>query len=109
MALHELATNSLKYGALSAKAGQVEIAWAFSADGFAMEWCESGGPLVRPPEHTGFGATLIRDVPRHNLNAEVELDYRLEGLRWSLTCDASVLTRSPAEPGLSPSGSPHPV
>ena len=97
MALHELATNSIKHGALSAEGGHVEIAWTCPAGGFAMEWREIGGPPARQPEHTGFGTTLIRDVPRHNLNAEVELEYGPEGLRWSLTCDASVLTRSPAE------------
>ena len=62
-----------------------------------MTWTESGGPPARQPERTGFGTTLIRDVPRHSLGAEVVLDYRPDGLRWSLACDASVLTRMPAE------------
>jgi two-component sensor histidine kinase len=62
-----------------------------------ITWHESGGPPVRQPDHTGFGTTLIRDVPRHNLNAEVDLDYRKEGVRWSLACDPSVLARPPAQ------------
>ncbi|RKF21866.1 PAS domain S-box protein [Altericroceibacterium spongiae] len=86
MALHELATNSLKYGALSADGGHVTIHWE-CVDGepdFLIRWEESGGPPVTMPEHHGFGTTLICDVPRHNLGAEVELDYRREGLCWSL-------------------------
>lgn len=97
MAIHELATNSVKYGALSVAGGNVEVAWDRSAERFTMTWAESGGPPARQPERTGFGTTLIRDVPRHSLEAEVVLDYRPDGLRWSLTCDASVLTRIPAE------------
>jgi two-component sensor histidine kinase len=96
MAIHELATNSLKYGALSVEGGHVRIGWESLAGGFMITWHESGGPPVRQPDHTGFGTTLIRDVPRHNLNAEVDLDYRKEGVRWSLTCGEAALARAPA-------------
>jgi len=97
MAIHELATNSLKYGALSAEGGHVRISWKCPAGGFVIAWHESGGPPVRQPDHTGFGTTLIRDVPRHNLDAQVDLDYRTEGVRWTLTCSGSVLARAPVE------------
>jgi two-component sensor histidine kinase len=56
-------------------------------------WREHGGPEVRKPESTGFGTTLIRDVPRHNLRAEVQLDYRVEGLRWSLACGQEAISQ----------------
>jgi len=86
MALHELATNSLKYGALSVTAGHVDVGWSCAPDHtlFEIWWRESGGPMVTAPTRQGFGTTLIRDVPRHNLGAEVTLDYRPEGLCWTL-------------------------
>ena len=100
MAIHELATNSLKYGALSAAGGEVEIGWGRGPEGtgFAIWWRESGGPRVVAPEATGFGTTLIRDVPRHNLGAETTLDYDEEGVRWELRGDGSCLVR-PARAG----------
>lgn len=93
MALHELATNSLKYGALSVDGGRVKIGWDDGTDGNGLRlwWHESGGPVVEEPEGTGFGTTLIRDVPRHNLGAEVELQYLPQGVRWTLSADASIL------------------
>lgn len=96
MALHELATNSLKYGALSARAGRVEIGWSAREDGTGLHfwWRESGGPEVSPPAETGFGTTLIRDVPRHNLDAEVDLEYYSEGLCWAMRAGDSALART---------------
>jgi PAS domain S-box-containing protein len=93
MAIHELATNSLKYGALSDKHGSVDIGWSRREDGsgLALWWRESGGPAVTEPAHHGFGTTLIRDVPRHNLGAEVSLSYHPGGVCWELTCDNSAL------------------
>ncbi len=93
MALHELATNSLKYGALSAKGGHVEIGWDCAPDCtlFEIWWRESDGPPVVEPSRQGFGTTLIRDVPRHNLGAEVTLDYKPQGLNWLLRADERVL------------------
>ena len=93
MALHELATNSLKYGALSVKGGQVELGWDCTPGCrmFEMWWRERGGPPVAPPTRKGFGTTLIRDVPRHNLGCEVMLDYNPAGVCWSLQCDERVL------------------
>ncbi|MEZ5655006.1 MAG: PAS domain S-box protein [Sphingobium sp.] len=94
MALHELATNATKYGALSNDAGKVEISWTIEedADGreqFTLSWTESGGPLVQTPDHEGFGSTVIRRVPAISLNAEVENDFRPEGLAWSIRCDSA--------------------
>ena len=93
MAIHELATNSLKYGALSAEGGSVEIGWSHRNDhtGLVLWWRESGGPPVVAPKHKGFGTTLIRDVPQHNLGAQVSLHYNPGGVCWELTCDGSAL------------------
>ena len=96
MALHELATNALKYGALSARGGRVEIGWGPRDDGSGLVfwWHESGGPDVTAPARTGFGTTLILDVPRHNLDADVELDYSRQGLRWTMRADDSALAQA---------------
>lgn len=93
MALHELATNSLKYGALSTEGGSVDIGWSHRPDGTGLMlwWRERGGPPVVAPERRGFGTTLIRDVPRHNLSAEVTLDFGAGGVCWELSCDSSAL------------------
>ena len=99
MALHELATNSLKYGALSVEGGTVDIGWSHGEDGTGLQlwWRESGGPPVVEPRHHGFGMTLIRDVPQHNLGAEVSLHFRPEGVCWELSCDPSALSKPLSE------------
>ncbi|TIX50459.1 sensor histidine kinase [Alteraurantiacibacter aquimixticola] len=85
MALHELATNSLKYGALSVDAGKVEISWAVdAATGFSMSWQESGGPEVSPPQRKGFGSTLISEIPKRTFGSDADILYAPEGIRWSL-------------------------
>lgn len=97
MALHELATNALKYGALATAGGHVDVGWDCPPGRFVVWWRESGGAAVRPPERTGFGTTVIRDLPRRALDAAVELEYAAGGLRWSLSCDgARVLAGSEA-------------
>jgi PAS domain S-box-containing protein len=86
LALHELATNAGKYGALSTDAGHIEVSWRVEDDAFAMSWTESGGPSVRPPERQGFGTTVIDTMVKRTLGGEVELDYAPSGLAWRLTC-----------------------
>ena len=57
--LHELATNAVKYGALSVEGGDVSLIWGFEGDQFRLLWTEQGGPPVRPPERKGFGSKLV--------------------------------------------------
>lgn len=92
MALHELATNALKYGALSCSGGEVWLSWDRSADDrLWIEWREKGGPTIeRPPSATGFGTTLIRHIPARSLKAEVTLDYSPDGLMWRLECKGAI-------------------
>src|SRR5690606_22043552 len=99
MALHELATNALKYGALASAGGHVTVGWDNPDDTFSIWWHESGGAPVRPPERTGFGTTVIQDLPRRALDAAVELEYAPDGLRWSLSCDSSALAGAAATAG----------
>jgi two-component system CheB/CheR fusion protein len=89
LALHELATNAAKYGALSTRNGQVDLGWALEGDGadrrFRMIWRETGGPAVTTPARTGFGGRLIDRGLRAALNAEVALDYAVDGLVLTLS------------------------
>jgi len=93
MALHELATNAAKYGALSTDAGHVDIGWRLERtnDGghcFTMEWSESGGPTVVAPTRHGFGWTVLCQMTRMSLGADVTLEYARTGVLWRLGCPA---------------------
>lgn len=80
MIVHELATNSAKYGALSAQ-GRVNLSWRLEKGGRAvLLWREEGGPPVRPASRTGFGTRLIERLARSDLRGSAEFDYRPEGL-----------------------------
>lgn len=88
MAIHELATNSMKYGALSATHGAVTIRWELEPmEGdqcLRLWWIESGGPRVRPPQRRGFGSRLIEQVLASDFGGKVNLSYRPEGLHFEL-------------------------
>jgi PAS domain S-box-containing protein len=89
LALHELATNAAKYGALSAPEGRVALSWAFSGEPgrrtLTMTWRETGGPPTRAPARTGFGTRLIERGLTGGLKALAKLDYRPEGLVFTLS------------------------
>jgi two-component sensor histidine kinase/CHASE1-domain containing sensor protein len=86
MIIHELATNSAKYGALSV-AGQVEITWLRPIDaGLEILWRESGGPPVKPPSNPGFGTRLITTLAEQDLGGKCQLVFDREGLRCQITC-----------------------
>jgi len=89
LAIHELATNAMKYGALSEPGGRIAITWD-KADGdgeptFVFTWRETGGPAVSPPSSTGFGSRLITRVLKDDFNGTVELSYEPAGLVCRLT------------------------
>lgn len=90
MAIHEMGTNALKYGALSVPDGRVEIRWSVEGAGkdavFRIGWGESGGPPVSPPTEPGFGTRIIVEVPKVKLDARVETCYDSTGFRWNLEC-----------------------
>jgi PAS domain S-box-containing protein len=88
LAIHELATNASKYGALSADAGRVEADWRVGGDTFAMSWIERNGPPVSHPEQRGFGSVVITSMVEQTVGGEVQLDYAPTGVVWSLTCPA---------------------
>jgi two-component sensor histidine kinase len=87
--MHELATNSGKYGALSTDGGRVDICWGTDGDTFTMSWAERGGPPVSPPEQRGFGSTVTETMAERTLGGKVDLDYAPSGVTWRLTCPAA--------------------
>ena len=85
MALHELTTNAVKYGALSVQSGQLAVRWRLDpANGLAIEWLERGGPPATPPTRSGFGSQLLERVLVAQLGADCTLDYEPEGLRVAI-------------------------
>jgi two-component sensor histidine kinase len=91
LALHELATNAAKYGALSSPTGTVAIAWSQQStapDGTArvtFVWRERGGPPVSPPSSRGFGRVMIERIVPRALDGEADLAFEPEGLVWTLS------------------------
>jgi len=87
MALNELGTNAIKYGALSKEAGQVTIVWNFNMEEparFHLKWQESGGPLVSLPQLRGFGSRMIEQGLAYDLAGKVVLDFEKSGLACSI-------------------------
>ncbi|MBZ7926774.1 PAS domain S-box protein [Ensifer adhaerens] len=87
LALHELATNAAKYGALSTGDGQVSIMWSLQAGTptrLTLRWQESGGPRVEQPSRKGFGSRLIQTLLAAELNGQVEISYHPAGLVCSV-------------------------
>lgn len=88
LALHELATNALKYGAFSNDAGRLSLRWGLeTVDGvltFVFDWVERDGPPVSKPARSGFGSRLIQRATAAAFSGDVDLDYRPEGVVWSL-------------------------
>jgi two-component sensor histidine kinase/PAS domain-containing protein len=94
LALHELATNAVKHGALSVMHGTLSISWeadqGHDVGGLNLNWCERGGPIVAIPNRTGFGHVVMKRMIEQAVQGTVELNFAREGLRWSLQAPASV-------------------
>ncbi len=87
MALHELATNAVKYGALSTDAGRVHLTWDLldgdGSDRLRVRWQETGGPPVLPPCRTGFGSRMIERALAVEIGGAAEITYHPEGIRFT--------------------------
>ena len=99
MALHELATNAGKYGALSNRTGQVEIVWNIKDESpsgalFTVDWRESGGPPVSEPSHSGFGSSVVCSMVEYDLDANVHLNFLASGVEWRLQCPLDAVVGS---------------
>ncbi|MCL2430217.1 MAG: PAS domain-containing protein, partial [Alphaproteobacteria bacterium] len=86
LALHELATNAGKYGALSTQTGRVDIRWDAAGGAFTMSWIESGGPTVSPPQRRGFGSVVMGVMVERSVGGTVVLEHPPTGVTWRLTC-----------------------
>lgn len=87
MALHELLTNSVKYGALSNGEGEIFLGWVAGPHGdghqhVTVRWIELGGPPVRAPVAKGFGTRVLERFAEHSLEGRADLEFAPEGLRW---------------------------
>ena len=81
LAVHELATNAAKYGALSNEGGSVQIDWTDLGNNYAQfQWREVNGPLVSPPQHRGFGSDLLQKLTAHEFKSDVQMQFHPEGL-----------------------------
>jgi two-component sensor histidine kinase len=85
VALHELATNAAKYGALSSADGHVDLTWTHSVDGrLDVCWAESGGPTVQAPTRRGFGTLVIQQIVGQ-LKGELRFDWHPSGVVCDIT------------------------
>jgi CheY-like chemotaxis protein len=96
LALHELATNAVKFGALSAETGHVSLRWRTRrSGGFELTWAETGGPTVVAPARRGFGSTLLEQVTPRELNGDAQVDYRPAGVSVRLRAGPQALAERP--------------
>jgi two-component sensor histidine kinase/CheY-like chemotaxis protein len=84
LALHELATNAAKYGALSQALGKLELKWEIQPDAILLNWREIGGPATQAPRKTGFGTRIITSSVERQLGGKTTFDWRPEGLSCAL-------------------------
>ena len=98
MAMHELATNAVKYGALSVPDGRVSIQWTPHGDdgGIRLSWRESGGPPVTEPERKGFGRFVLERVTVNALGSG-GIQFSPSGVVWTCNINAEHLVQPPGE------------
>jgi PAS domain S-box-containing protein len=89
LALHELATNAAKYGALSTIAGKLELNWRLTDGKLVLDWAETGGPIAKPPSANGFGTRIIVASIERQLRGLITFDWRREGLRCAISVPLS--------------------
>jgi PAS domain S-box-containing protein len=85
LALHELATNAAKHGALSSVAGKVSLTWQSRPDGLILQWIETGGPRLAPPPTRSFGLNVIRASIESQLGGKATFDWDPKGMRCTLS------------------------
>lgn len=90
LALHELATNAAKYGALSVEGGYVRIDWSLGEE-FVLTWSEHGGPPVVEPKRSGFGTLVTQKMTARGLGGDVAMAYAPTGVVWKLTAPCGAI------------------
>jgi PAS domain S-box-containing protein len=96
LALHELATNAAKYGALSTETGTLGVTWRAEGDALVLDWTETGGPPAAEPARLGFGLTIVRSSIEAQFRGGVSYEWRREGLRCTLSIPAAQIAAPPA-------------
>ena len=95
LAFHELATNALKYGAMSNTTGTIDLSWKVAGAGSEavlwLQWAERAGPPVVKPERQGFGTRLICTATGRSLKGRAELDFPETGVVWSLVAPMALV------------------
>jgi PAS domain S-box-containing protein len=95
VALHELTTNSAKYGSLSVPAGRVHIEWSHqSGESLTLRWIETGGPPVQPPTRKGFGTRVMEAMVQGQLSGDIRFDWCSTGLICEIKADKGVAPAS---------------
>ena len=84
LVLHELATNAVKYGALSDPAGKVRLSWQCEQNKLGLQWVETGGPSVTPPTTKGYGTKVITASIQQQLSGAATFDWRPAGLAFDM-------------------------
>lgn len=95
LAIHELATNALKYGAMSNESGRIDVCWDITGDSppcFRLRWLERGGPPVEPPQRRGFGSRAIEEGLAHEFDGRVALKFAREGLECTIQAPLNDIT-----------------
>ena len=95
LALHELATNSVKYGALSVAEGMLAVEWSVEDNVMTMVWTEAGGPPVHPPTSHGFGTKIMNAGIKHQIGGDVAFDWRPTGLQCTLRIPLERVDKAP--------------
>jgi two-component sensor histidine kinase len=96
LALHELATNATKYGALSVPEGGISVIWDLArgdsgSERFRLIWREHNGPPVTPPDHHGFGSMILQRIAAAMLGGNVQHDFDVGGVSWTLETPAAAI------------------
>jgi PAS domain S-box-containing protein len=108
LALHELATNAVKYGALSSPSGGVDVDWDLTGSSLALRWTEHGGPAVEHSGGGGFGIRVIKASVESQLDGTVALDWRRDGLRCTISVPHEWRELAGDPDAASPRPAPHP-
>ena len=95
LAVHELATNAAKYGALSTDTGTLQLAWSVGPDAVVLDWRETGGPATAQPRALGFGLTIVRSSIEAQFRGGVVYDWRPDGLHCTLSIPIAQLAAPP--------------
>ena len=98
MALHELATNAAKYGALSQEKGHISLTWEILSvagdESLRVSWRETGVSLEKAPSRKGFGHVVLTRLAQSSFGSEASLDFSPEGLHWEITVPSEFYKRS---------------